>query len=78
MGYNGYVNPYYELDDHPLLYGNNGSLDPLTYIYLVGGFNFNPFEKYAQVKLDHETPRIAVKIPKNIWVTTTYLDVPGS
>ena len=24
--YNGYINPYYWPDDHPLLYGNNGSL----------------------------------------------------
>ena len=31
--YNGYVNPYYWVDDHPLLYGNNGSLDPSTYVY---------------------------------------------
>ena len=30
--YNGYINPYYWVDDHPLLYGNNGSLDPSTYI----------------------------------------------
>ena len=22
---NGYINPYYWVDDHPLLYGNNGS-----------------------------------------------------
>ena len=29
--YNGYINPYYWVDDHPLLYGNNGSLDPATY-----------------------------------------------
>ena len=28
---NGYINPYYWVDDHPLLYGNNGSLDPSTY-----------------------------------------------
>ena len=27
---NGYINPYYWVDDHPLLYGNNGSLDPGT------------------------------------------------
>ncbi len=26
-----YINPYYWVDDHPLLYGNNGSLDPGTY-----------------------------------------------
>ena len=29
--YNGYINPYYWVDDHPLLCGNNGSLDPGTY-----------------------------------------------
>ena len=29
--YNGYINPYYWVDDHPLLYGDNGSLDPGTY-----------------------------------------------
>ena len=31
--YNGYIyiNPYNWVDDHPLLYGNNGSLDPGTY-----------------------------------------------
>ena len=28
--YNGYIKPYYWIDDHPLLYGNNGSLDPGT------------------------------------------------
>ena len=32
--YNGYINPYYWVDDHPLLYGNNGSLDPSTYCLL--------------------------------------------
>ena len=34
--FNGYINPYYWVDDHPLLYGNNGSLDPGTCIVLVG------------------------------------------
>ena len=29
--YNGYINPYYWVDDHPLLYGSNGSLDPSTF-----------------------------------------------
>ena len=28
--FNGYINPYHWVDDHPLLYGNNGSLDPST------------------------------------------------
>ena len=32
--YNGYINPYYWVDDHPLLYGNIGSLDPGTYLSL--------------------------------------------
>ena len=29
--YNGYINPYYWVDDHPLLYGNIGSLDTSTH-----------------------------------------------
>ena len=29
--YNGYINPYYWVDDHSPLHGNNGSLDPSTY-----------------------------------------------
>ena len=32
--YNGYINPYYWVDDHPQLYGNIGSLDPSTCIKL--------------------------------------------
>ena len=32
--FHGYKKPYYWVDDHPLLYGNNGSLDPGTYIYI--------------------------------------------
>ena len=31
--YNGYINPYYWVDDHPLLYGNNGSLDASTHVF---------------------------------------------
>ncbi len=27
--------PYYWVDDHPLLYGNNGSLDPGTYTLCI-------------------------------------------
>ena len=30
--YNGYVNPYDRVDDHPLLYGTNRSLDPGTHV----------------------------------------------
>ena len=29
--YNGYIKPYHKVDDHPMLYGKNGSLDPSTY-----------------------------------------------
>ena len=29
--YKWYIKPYYWVDDHPLLYGNNGSLDPSTF-----------------------------------------------
>ena len=32
--YNGHINPYYWVDDHPLLYGNNESLDPGTYEHM--------------------------------------------
>ena len=30
--YNRYINPYYWVDDHPLLYGSSGSLDLSTYM----------------------------------------------
>ena len=34
--YNGYINPYYWVDDHPLLHGNNGSLDPsISYVFIL-------------------------------------------
>ena len=33
--YTGYINPYYWVDDHPLSYGNNGSLDPGTCYKIV-------------------------------------------
>ena len=32
--YNGYINPHYWVDGHPLLYRNNGSLDPGTSVFL--------------------------------------------
>ena len=28
----GYINPYYWVDDHPLLYGNKGGLDPIAHV----------------------------------------------
>ena len=39
-------------------------------IKLVGGWT-NPFEKYAQVKLDHFFQGSGMNI-KNVWVATTY------
>ena len=45
--YNGYINPYYWVDDHPLLYGNTGSLDPSAIGVLgPGGLDiWDPFMK---------------------------------
>ena len=46
--------------------------NPHLFLALVGGWT-NPFEKYAQVKLDRISPgKIRVKI-KNTWVATTYI-----
>ena len=44
--FNGYINPYYWVDDHPLLYGNNGSLDPSTFegSKRIGNLKMAPFE----------------------------------
>ena len=52
--YNGYINTYYWVDDHPLLYGNNGSLDPSTYvdmmfIYLHCFFYINVYRLYSML-----------------------------
>ena len=46
--YNVYINPYYWVDDHPLLYGNNGSLDPGTYelIQIIETLKWIGFELY--------------------------------
>ena len=41
---NGYINPYYWVDDHPLLYGNNGSLDTGT---TPQKFNSSPLKNAA-------------------------------
>ena len=42
--YNGYINPYYWVDDHPLLYGNNESLDPGTFGSFLVSFLSSPFQ----------------------------------
>ena len=51
--YNGYINPYYWVDDHPLLYGNNGSLDPGTYdSWLDGLFTLSHPYRTQQIQVD--------------------------
>ena len=40
--YNGYIDPYYWVDDHPLLYGKNGSLDPGTYQSSIESKHLSP------------------------------------
>ena len=47
--YNGYINPYYWVDDHPLLYGNNGSLDPSTYKQLTPNNIFHPPKMFLRI-----------------------------
>ena len=55
--YNRYINPYYWVDDHPLLYGNNGSLDPGTNDCFLGNSgnsnhpNFSDASKFGLVLL---------------------------
>ncbi len=54
--YNGYINPYYWVDDHPLLYGNNGSLDPSTCLFN----NLTPQEKCNGI-----LPTLEVFLPRS-------------
>ena len=65
--YNGYINPYYWVDDHPLLYRNNGSLDPGTYTQYIripvidgGAFCHSPatFESTDELIQYHTTPSL--------------------
>ena len=52
--YNGYINPYYWVDDHPLLFGNNGSLDPSTYNHLAKHCNnFHGIPKESDITPSH-------------------------
>ncbi len=52
--YIGYIKPYYWVDDHPLLYGNNGSLDPSTYIYIYIVFEaISLISNYPRVAMIH-------------------------
>ena len=66
--YNGYINPYYWVDDHPLLYGNNGSLDPSTHGHVEnkGVFSWNQgiaesilFQSQTLMAIVNQPPRAA-------------------
>ena len=37
--YNWNIKPYYWVDDHPLLYGKNGSLEPSTFVFFTSPKN---------------------------------------
>ena len=50
--YNGYINPYYWVDDHPLLHGNNGSLDPGTYSHRIPSGEFQEFVALLEASPD--------------------------
>ena len=50
--YNGYINPYYWVDDHPLLYGNNESLDPGTCVASNFGFPLQKWESQLQISTE--------------------------
>ena len=47
--YNWYIKPYYWVDDHPLLYGNNGSLDPSSYATYQASCQLPVFSHGCQV-----------------------------
>ena len=47
---NGYINPYYKVDDHPLLYGNNGSLDPSTFESLPPTYNWGHWKGFIRTR----------------------------
>ena len=52
----GILNPYYWVDDHPLLYGNNGSLDPGTYnLFVSHRFDLWPADTISM----HSAPNCA-------------------
>ncbi len=74
--FNGYINAYYWVDDHPLLYGNNGSLDPGTYKFLRfvdvlpiehHGSDVKLMLKKSQVGLDNKSQHGSVYDFPNFW-----------
>ena len=60
--YNGCINPYYWVDNHLLLHGNNGSLDPSTY-KIMGVYHIS---SYARFRSTINSSRLVFQNP--IWV----------
>ncbi len=58
--YKGYINPYYWVDDHPLLYGNIGSLDPSTH-----GNGLSPFSIGNTSSIRVHVPACYVSLPES-------------
>ena len=66
--YNWYIKPHYWVDDHPLLYGNNGSLDPSTYHIkhpfdknVTLGYQFVGKQRPGKTRMDKiDSPAISV------------------
>ena len=58
---NGYINHYYWLDDHPLLYGNNGSLDPGTVVKHIWSAK-KAFRRSQVTKQDKSIPCFSIHI----------------
>ena len=77
--YNGYINPYYWVDDHPLWYGNHGGLDLGTY---DTSFCFDQNSKFFSASFDSERntkgpkkERLASIIFQGAILFTTFLDI---
>ena len=47
--YNGYINPYYWVDDHPLLYGNNRGLDPIAHMATLKANRDLRFHRFSSI-----------------------------
>ena len=72
--YNWYVKPYYWVDDHPLLYGNNGSLDPSTYGFPMVFWSHFQDTKRVPHKKTPINPNKALLQEKSLKVTIHTVD----
>ena len=74
--YNGYINPYYWVDDHLQPQGTNGSLDPSTLWTLAFWFwrDFNPFnlQDGARLLIVRGSPSPLFEWPKIEWITRVF------